>query len=154
MNSNLVQIITVNPLTWESGYDYLLQAFSKAVMNKPHNLFLTIVGDGPLYAAIEYTIEDLKIDKNVNIIRETSDSNKICKLIDAADVYINVSVKYESNSADLQAILSGKRIIFSDINKFFINTTNSINSNKINSRDVRHLSKLISVYKNNTWQIK
>lgn len=111
-----IKCLILNELTWESGFDYLLAAFSKVVNNVPHKLTLTIVGGGPFYGIIKYTIKDLNISKNVILINKIPDNGEMFDLIENCDIYFNFCVKYKTNPGDKIALVSNKSIICSDVN--------------------------------------
>ena len=135
-------MLAVGNLSWESGYDYLLTAFSKT--HSIDNLILTIVGTGSLYSAIKYTVEDLKIDKNVCFVNKTPNLEELSDLINKSDIYVNFCVKYEPAMADEMAFKLNKSIVCTNVNSFLAKQK-SKNINVIPTRSIRTLSKYINV---------
>lgn len=114
IDNRQLKIITFNPFCWNSGYDYLLNSLYILLHKRrfPY-FFITISGEGPLYAGIRYTINDLGLENNVALISKTSSIDEIEEQITKNDVYINFSVDSSSNIADKIAIKSGKVSILS-----------------------------------------
>ncbi|MFZ5366132.1 MAG: glycosyltransferase [Patescibacteria group bacterium] len=135
-----IHFITFNELSWESGYDYLLMAFSKAVSTTPHKLTMTIIGIGPLYGAVKYTLEDLQLGKYIYVVNDTPEPKEINDLINKTNVYVNFCVKYKPNPADNLALSNNKPIICSDINEFIKNKNNRLIT-VIPNRNIEMLSE-------------
>lgn len=142
-NLRVLSIFTNNPLSWESGYDYVLYALSNLDIQNI-KFILNIVGEGPLHAALTYSIEDLELTQFVKIYSPNTASAIINRCYSECDVFINYSFKPLKISNNEWKPEIGKYIITTE-------TANNVIGNKvykIERRSVKQLENAIKqVYK-------
>lgn len=134
----LLKLFTNNSLSWESGYDYIFYSLNKLVLQNI-KIVSDIVSDGPLYAALMYSIEDLELKKFVSIHLTKSISANLDKFLSECDVYLNYSFKPSNPYYNKLATKNGKYIITTEA------ATDRIYSRmfKVEPRDVIQLENTI-----------
>lgn len=82
-------------LHWKSGYDYLLQSFK---LLKDRNIIFQaeIIGSGPLFSELNFSIEDLGLDDFVCILEDNEES--VRRKIPEADVFVISAVAGDGRS--------------------------------------------------------
>lgn len=81
------KILLIQDLTWEYGYDYLLTALNE-VTKCTSDFTVKLLGAGPLYAAIRYSIDDLALADNLELITSYCPS-EIKEMGGCSHIYIN-----------------------------------------------------------------
>lgn len=106
------EIIAVGRLVWIKGYDYLLEAFARVLRNGAR-FRATIIGDGPLRAAFEYSIEQLGLSGIVTLAGPMPPAAVIKRLRDA-DVFVLGSHNEGISNAVLEAMACGLPVVTTD----------------------------------------
>lgn len=78
------QILSVGYLIERKGFEYLIKAMQN-VLKKYANVKLKIVGSGPLEGDLKSLINDLNLDKNVEILKNVSDE-ELLNLYNSSDL--------------------------------------------------------------------
>lgn len=102
------KILAVGRLTWQKGYNYLLDAM-KSVL-KTHNCSLLIIGDGDGYAEIIKKIDDLEISQFVKVIRSVNRTELISHM-QSGNIFVQASVSDALPNTLLEASSCGLPII-------------------------------------------
>lgn len=66
-DKNFINIVSVGRLTYQKGFDILIKAFQKVVLEVP-NARLSILGDGELSEELTQLIKELRLEDSVKIV--------------------------------------------------------------------------------------
>lgn len=103
-DKNKFQILTVGYLIERKGFEYLIKAM-KHVLEKHENVKLKIVGSGPLEGKLKALIKDLKLERNVEILKNVSDKDLLI-LYNSSDIFVLPSVvDSQGNTEGLGVVL-------------------------------------------------
>ncbi len=103
-NQDVFQILAVGYLIERKGFEYLIKAM-KEVLNTHSNVHLTIVGSGPLGKKLKDLIKELKLQNNVNILKNVSD-DELLHLYNSSDLFVLPSiVDSQGNTEGLGVVL-------------------------------------------------
>jgi glycosyltransferase involved in cell wall biosynthesis len=91
----------------QKGHVYLLSAFKKVLEEEP-NVFLLLVGDGPLRPELEAQVSTLGICANVRFLGERDD---LADVFDSIDLFVQASIWEGMSIALMQAMLCGKTVV-------------------------------------------
>lgn len=102
-------ILAVGRLVWIKGYDYLLTALSR--LKQTGVAFRAqIIGDGPLYSALRYTIADLDLESEVELPGSVP-SSEVLPRLRAADLFVLSSHAEGISNAALEAMAVGLPVV-------------------------------------------
>jgi glycosyltransferase involved in cell wall biosynthesis len=102
-------ILAVGRLVWIKGYDYLLAALSR--LKQAGIAFRAqIIGDGPLYAPLGYSIEDLNLKPEVELLGALPAAEVLSRLR-AADLFVLSSHAEGISNAALEAMAVGLPVV-------------------------------------------
>lgn len=144
--SNRFDFISIGRLVDSKRFDLLIEAFSKAFSDKK-NVYLNIVGDGPLYKELKIKIEKLDMEDRI-IMHGFLKREKTAEMLKETDAYVSASIIETFGVPFIEAMACGKPVIGikdSAINSY-INNTNGILFNKDDLNDLTN--SLIKLYKN------
>lgn len=103
-DENTFQILAVGYLIERKGFEYLIKAM-KNVLEKHENVYLRIVGSGPLEKRLKNLIKDLDLNENVEIIKNVSDDG-LLKIYNSSDLFVLPSVvDSQGNTEGLGVVL-------------------------------------------------
>jgi glycosyltransferase involved in cell wall biosynthesis len=98
------QILSVGYLIERKGFEYLIKVMQN-VLKKYANVKLKIVGSGPLEEDLKRLINDLNLNKNVEILKNVSDE-ELLNLYNSSDLFILPSiVDSQGNTEGLGVVL-------------------------------------------------
>lgn len=102
-------VLAVGRLVWIKGYDYLLTALARL---KQAGIAFTaqIIGDGPLLAPLRYSIEDLNLKPEVELIGALP-SAEIFQRLRAAEIFVLSSHAEGISNAALEAMAVGLPVV-------------------------------------------
>jgi len=106
INRNLktFQVLSVGYLIERKGFEYLIKAMPN-VLKKYANVKLKIVGSGPLEGDLKCLINNLNLNKNVEILKNVSDE-ELLNLYNSSDLFILPSiVDSQGNTEGLGVVL-------------------------------------------------
>jgi glycosyltransferase involved in cell wall biosynthesis len=95
-------ILAVGRLVWIKGYDYLLAALSR-LKQAGISFRAQIIGDGPLYASLRYSIEDLDLKSEVELLGSLPSADVLQRLR-GADLFVLSSHAEGISNAVLEAM--------------------------------------------------
>jgi colanic acid/amylovoran biosynthesis glycosyltransferase len=102
-------ILAVGRLVWIKGYDYLLSALSR--LKQAGIAFRAqIIGDGPLYAPLRYSIEDLNLKPEVELVGSLPPA-EVMQRLRSADVFVVSSHAEGISNAALEAMAMGLPVV-------------------------------------------
>src|SRR4029077_12487758 len=102
-------ILAVGRLVWIKGYDYLLAALSR-LKQSGIAFKAQIIGDGPLYAQLRYSIEDLNLKPEVELLGPLT-SVAVLERMRRADLFVLSSHAEGISNAALEAMATGLPIV-------------------------------------------
>ena len=108
--SKPIKITTVSRLHWKKGIIYTLEALKKI---KSLDFEFTIVGEGPEYQEICFSIHQLGLNKKVSMVGLKS-KNEIKTILAQTDIYLQYSISEGFCNAVLEAQAMGLLCITSD----------------------------------------
>ena len=98
-------ILAVGRLVWIKGYDYLLAALSR--LKQAEIAFRAqIIGDGPLYAPLRHSIEDLNLKPEVELLGSLPPA-EVLQRLRSADLFVLSSHAEGISNAALEAMAMG-----------------------------------------------
>lgn len=102
-------ILAVGRLVWIKGYDYLLAALSR--LKQAGIAFRAqIIGDGPLYAPLRHSIEDLNLQPEVELLGSLP-SAEVLQRLRSADLFVLSSHAEGISNAALEAMAMGLPVV-------------------------------------------
>ena len=102
-------ILAVGRLVWIKGYDYLLAALSR--LKQAGIAFRAqIIGDGPLFAALRYSVEDLNLKPEVELPGPLP-SAEVMQRLRSADLFVLSSHAEGISNAALEAMAMGLPVV-------------------------------------------
>lgn len=108
-------VISISDMTDFGEVEYLLKAFQKVAIKKPHTCLL-LVGSGPLFKDIEFEMLSLALGSRV-IMTGWLKGSEVTDLIALADVMVNLSARTtEYETCLLEAMAQKKIVIASELN--------------------------------------
>lgn len=112
-SSTIPVVLSVGRLVWIKGYDYLLQAYR--ILKEEGILFnAQIVGDGPLYNELYFSIRDLGLEGTVTLCGPMP-SHEVEKKMAEADIYVLASHAEGINNGVLEAMRMGVPVVSTSI---------------------------------------
>lgn len=103
-NENKFQILSVGYLIERKGFEYLIRAM-KEVLKKNTNVGLKIVGSGPLGGKLKNLIKELRLENEVEIIKNVSD-DELLHLYNSSDLFVLSSIiDSQGNTEGLGVVL-------------------------------------------------
>ncbi len=144
--SNRFDFISIGRLVDSKRFDLLIEAFLRHFLMKK-NVYLNIVGDGPLYKELKIKIEKLDMEDRI-IMHGFLKREKTAEMLKETDAYVSASIIGAFGVPFIEAMACGKPVIGikdSAINSY-INNTNGILFNKDDLNDLTN--SLIKLYKN------
>ncbi len=102
-------ILAVGRLVWIKGYDYLLAALSR-LKQAGIAFSAQIVGDGPLYAPLRHSIEDLDLKPEVELLGSLP-SAEVFERLRSADLFVLSSHAEGISNAALEAMATGLPVV-------------------------------------------
>ncbi len=105
-------VMALGRLSPEKGFDLLIDAFRK--IYKEENLYLVIVGDGPLRTKIEKKIKKQGLSENVLLVG-SKPHNEVQYWLNACDLFCSPSYHEEYGLNVIEAMCCGKPIIATSV---------------------------------------
>lgn len=139
IDSNAYVIGTIAKLRKEKGIEYLLEAM-KILLEQYSKIVLLIVGDGPLRDELEYYSRQLKINNKVIF---TGYRRNIPLMLSIFDIYVMPSLTEGSPMALLEAMVTGKPIIATNVGGIREILKNGKTGILINPKDPNTLADMI-----------
>jgi glycosyltransferase involved in cell wall biosynthesis len=103
-NSKIFQILSIGYLIERKGFEYLVKAI-KEVLNSHNEVKLIIVGSGPLENQIKKLICELKLEGNIQILKNISDK-ELLEIYNSSDLFILPSIiDFQGNTEGLGVVL-------------------------------------------------
>ncbi len=106
-----VLLIAVGKLTHVKGHAFLVDAF-RSLAAKRSDLFLTIVGDGELFAPLSRKIAEAGLSDRVAL---AGFRNDVADLLVASDVFVFPSLAEGLGTSAIDAMLAGLPVVASDV---------------------------------------
>ena len=127
-----VSIVVVASLTLKKGHLYLFKAFQKLLyVNK--DIYLTVIGDGPLRKELEELSHSLKIYRNVKF---SGFQDNIEKYFEQADIFVLPSLWEGMPVALMEAMACGLPCIASNVGGVGELIDNNVNGILIEPKDI------------------
>ena len=146
-DKNTFKILAVGYLIERKGFEYLIKAM-KDVLKEHENVTLRIVGSGPLEKKLKELIEDLRLQKNVEILKNVSDED-LLRLYNSSDLFVLPSVVDSQGNTEglgvvlLEAMACGLPVIGSNIGGIPDIIQDGETGLLVPEKDVNELSKSI-----------
>jgi colanic acid/amylovoran biosynthesis glycosyltransferase len=105
-------IFTAARLEWVKGFEFALQAIA-LLIERGWSIKYLIAGNGELWDMLLYTIHDLGIQNNVELLG-WQDSAQVRERMQSADIYLLTSVSEAFNNSVLQAQACNVPVVCSD----------------------------------------
>ena len=102
-------IISVGRLVWKKGIDYLLAALSR-LKQSGVAFRAQIIGDGPLHAALRFSVEDLNLEPEVELLGSLP-SAEVLQRLRNADLFVLSSHEEGISNSVLEAMATGLPIM-------------------------------------------
>lgn len=106
------RIITTGSLIWRKGYEYALMCI-RYLLEEKVPVYFEIVGDGPEYQRLLYTLHDLDLQEHVYFHGRLSPSQVRDKL-QYSDIFLLSSLSEGISNAVLEAMACGLPVVITD----------------------------------------
>lgn len=146
IKNNNFEFIAIGRLVDSKKFDLVIDAFTKAFRSNA-NVYLTIVGDGPLFSKYKKQIEHLGMQDRISMVGFLS-REETANLLRKSDAFVSGSVLETFGVPFIEAMACGKPVIGiknGPIDKY-INMVNGVLFEKNNFDDL--VRALINVYEN------
>jgi len=107
--TNIPLILSVGRLVWIKGLDYLLESF-RLLKDKKISFRAVIIGDGPLFSELQYSISDLQLDEEVQLIGNIP-PHKVSNWLQKASIFVLSSHEEGISNAALEAMGAGVAVV-------------------------------------------
>lgn len=146
-DENTFQILAVGYLIERKGFEYLIKAMEN-VLEKYENVYLRIVGSGPLEKQLKSLITDLDLNGNIEILKNVSDE-ELLRIYNSSDLFVLPSVVDSQGNTEglgvvlLEAMACGLPVIGSDVGGIPDIIKDGETGLLVPQKDVNELSKVI-----------
>lgn len=106
------RVITTGSLIWQKGHEYALQAIN-LLKDRHIDVRFTIIGDGPERQRVLYTIQDLGLEKEVQLVGSVPPAH-VRDLLQQADIFLLSSLSEGISNAVLEAMACGLPVVTTD----------------------------------------
>lgn len=106
-------IISVGSLNWVKGYEYALQAI-RLFVDQGYDVRFRIIGDGPERQRILYTIFDLDLANQVELLGKLP-AIEVKNALRIADIFLLSSLSEGISNAALEAMACGIPVVSTDV---------------------------------------
>jgi glycosyltransferase involved in cell wall biosynthesis len=107
-----VQMVSTGSLIWRKGYEYALIAM-KLLKLRGHDFCFQIIGDGPDYQRLFFTLRDLELEENVRLVGKLKPAD-VRTTLQQADIFVLSSLSEGISNAVLEAMASGLPVVTTD----------------------------------------
>ncbi len=135
-------LINVGGLVHDKAQAYLLEAFSDAKKTNK-NLFLKIIGEGPLLSELKSKAEQLGIVNSVEFVGYVEDEKELYQYLIDADIFVLSSVTEGFPRVLYEAMAHRLPIVTTDVGGIPFLMKDGLNARVIKSGDVDALSEAI-----------
>lgn len=111
-SSGPIQLVTTGSLIWRKGHEYALQAIN-LLKDRHIDVRFTIIGDGPERQRVLYTIQDLGLEKEVQLVGSVPPAH-VRDLLQQADIFLLSSLSEDISNAVLEAMACGLPVVTTD----------------------------------------
>jgi hypothetical protein len=134
--------VTISDMTDYIELKNILMAFEKVATKKP-NSYMIIVGNGPLYAKIEYLVLSLALGNRV-ILTGALKNTEVLDYIVISDTYVNLSSRSTGfEPTQIEAMAQKKVIIGSEVSPISNVVEDGVDGFLIRPADTESLSNLL-----------
>lgn len=105
-------IVAVGRLVWKKGFDYLLAALAR-LKREGIAVKAQIIGDGDLYPRLRFSIEDLSLEPEVELVGPLT-SRQVLERMREADLFVLSSHEEGISNAALEAMACGLPVVTTD----------------------------------------
>lgn len=105
-------VLMIGSLVWQKGYEYAISALG-LLISLGHNISMKIIGDGTERQRILYTIFDLGLEKNVQLLGQ-QEPEQVLLYLQSADVFLLSSVSEGISNSVLEAMACGLPVVTTD----------------------------------------
>lgn len=127
-------ILAVGRLVWIKGYDYLLAALSR-IKRAGIAFRAQIIGDGPLYAQLRHSIEDLDLKPEVELVGSLP-SAEVLQRLRSADLFVLSSHAEGISNAALEAMAMGLPVVTTNAGGMMEAVSDGIDGYVVPVRDI------------------
>lgn len=148
-NKEKYQLLFLSRVEYPKGIADLIQALEILVKQGIQDFYLTIVGNGPDYEAIQVMIQQLNLKKYVNLVGLVTENEKIRKYYLDSDIFISPSHHEGFPRVLYEAMIFGTPIITTMVGSISYLMKDNYNCISIETRDPEGIAqKLHSVITN------
>jgi colanic acid/amylovoran biosynthesis glycosyltransferase len=134
-------IMAVGRLVWIKGYDYLLAALSR-LKQEGIAFRAQIIGDGPLYAPLSYSIEDLDLKPEVELLGSLP-STEVLQRLRSADLFVLSSHAEGISNAAIEAMAMGLPVVTTNAGGMAEAISDDIEGYVVPVRDIQSMADRI-----------
>jgi glycosyltransferase involved in cell wall biosynthesis len=152
--NNKIKFLTVGRFVYQKDYPLLLRAFALAAAyarNQGKEIYLTIVGYGPLESEIKFSLEDLKIESIVEVV--VNPDNLVC-YFERSNVYLSTSHFEGLSNSIMEAMSFSLPVIATDVGDNAFLVENGVNGFILKSRSPEDISNLMIEFVNSPYLIE
>lgn len=96
-----IQIVSTGRLVWKKGYQYALLAIRKLI-DSGYDIRYTIIGDGPMYTALTFSIHQLGLQNHVHLAGKCT-QDQIKNILQKSDIFSHPAVSEGFCNAVIEA---------------------------------------------------
>lgn len=142
-SNHVLHLVTTGTLIWMKGLEYaLLAVFELKTSNI--SVCLEIIGDGPERQRLLYTINDLGLEKEVNLLGKLT-PEEVRDRLNKADAYLLTSVSEGISNSVLEAMACGLPVVTTDCGGMSEAVTDRVEGFVVPVRDPEAIAKALYV---------
>jgi colanic acid/amylovoran biosynthesis glycosyltransferase len=139
----LFRIATIGTLIWSKGYEYALQAI-RELKDSGINVQFSILGDGPDRQRILYTVNDLELNKEVELHGRNS-PEEVRAILQRSDAFLLTSFSEGISNAVLEAMACGIPVVTTDCGGMREAVTDGVEGFVVPTRDTTEMVRTLKV---------
>ena len=137
-----VRLLTTGRLVWKKGFDYLLAALA-VLVRRGVDFQMEILGDGPLWSYMRFSIGDLGLERHVKLVGAVASAEVLARL-QSTDLFVLSSVAEGISNAVLEAMASGVPVVTTSAGGMAEAVTDGVEGFVVGVRDVTMLATRIA----------
>ncbi|MBP6016365.1 MAG: glycosyltransferase family 4 protein [Candidatus Promineofilum sp.] len=141
-DAGLFRLITTGSIIWRKGYEYALSAIRQLV-DRGVPVRFDIIGNGPEYQRLLYTIRDLELDEYVFLHGRLAPAGVVARL-QAADVFLLSSLSEGISNAVLEGMACGLPVVTTAVGGMAEAVDDGVEGFVVPSRDPAAMAEALS----------
>jgi colanic acid/amylovoran biosynthesis glycosyltransferase len=141
VRNEIPHIVSVGRLEWKKGYDYLLAALAQ-LKREGMTFQVQIIGMGSLYSSLSFSIYDLDLMDQVELVGAVA-PDEVLRRLQIADIMVLSSHEEGISNAVLEAMASGLPVVTTSVGGMTEVITDGVEGFVVPPRDIETLQRCL-----------